>query len=464
MSDYEEFVSQKLTRIPPTGFDAVVDDECLFDFQKDLVRWALMRGRCAIFAAAGLGKTRQELIWADRVSKHTGMPVLISTPLAVARQTEAEGVVIGVPTTVCREMADVRPGVNITNIDRVERFDADTFSGIAIDESSILKHHTSKTLAMMIAKFRQTPFRLCGTATPSPNDFTELGTHAEFLGICTQQEMLAEFFNHDGGETQKWVLRPHARKAFWKFVASWGALVRSPEDLGYDGSAYILPALHKTHHTIEASAESVRESGSLFAVHARTLMERRVARKASVSDRVARCAELVNATDETFVVWCTLNSESDALAKAIPDAVEVRGSMTSDEKEAALEAFRTGEKRVIISKGSMTGFGLNWQHCANMAFVGVSDSWEILHQSIKRIWRFGQKRECNIHVFASELEGAVISNLERKQRDADIMSEELAREAAASIREAIEGSGRVTNEYNANMKMTVPEWLVGENV
>jgi hypothetical protein len=460
--NYDDFISTKLVRAPASGIDAPIESEHLFDFQRDLVRWALRRGRAAIFADTGLGKTRMELTWCDAASSHTGLPSLIFAPLAVAQQTADEGAAIGIDVTVCRDQSNVRHGVNVINYDRRHLIDASAFGAVACDESSILKHHTSKTLAEMIESFGQTPYKLCCTATPSPNDYMELGTHAEFLGICTRAEMLAEFFVHDGGETQKWRLKGHARGAFWRFVASWGALIRSPEDLGYDGSAYILPPITVEHHTIEASADSVRDSGLLFAMPATSLMERRAARRGSMADRVHECAELVNATDDAWVVWCDLNDESAALTKLIRGAVEVTGAMTTEEKEAGLERFRTGEARVIVSKPSICGFGLNWQHCHRMAFVGVTDSWEAFHQAKRRIHRFGQKRACDVHVFASQLEGAVVQNLARKERDALAMSEELSREAAESVRESVLGSKRVTNTYNANVRMTVPAWLHSE--
>lgn len=459
-SAYEEFVSQKLTRVPPVGFD-VGDREWahLFDFQRALVRWALARGRCAIFASTGLGKTRSQLTWADEVRAYTSKPVLVVTPLAVARQTIAEGETIGIPVNRIIEADDVRDGINVINYDRIEKLDPSIFGGVVWDESSCAKHVASKTAATLIRMFGDTPFRLACTATPSPNDHMELGQHAELLGICSRAELLAEFFTHDGGETQKWVLRGHARQHFWKFVASWGALIRSPEDLGFDGSAYVLPPLTVTHHTIEASQESIRGTGLLFAKHASSLMERRQARRGSVSDRVAMCADLVNASEGPFIVWCDLNDESKALTKAIPGAVEVTGSMSSEEKEAALDAFSSGKARVVVSKPSICGWGLHWVHCNQMAFVGVTDSWEAYHQATKRIHRFGQKRECFVHVFASELEGAVIANLARKERDAELMSEELSREAGESVREAVLGSRRITNGYEATKQMTVPEWL-----
>ena len=456
---YSDFVSTKLTRVPPVGFDADVDSAYLFPFQRDLVRWALARGRCAIFASTGLGKSRMQVTWADHVARHVDGHVLILAPLAVARQTVAEGASIGVGVTLCRDQSDVRPGINITNYDRVHLFDASTFGGVVLDESSIIKHHNAKTLQTLIDAFGDTPFKLCCTATPSPNDYVELGTHAEFLGICSRVEMLAEYFVHDGGETQKWRLKGHARSVFWKFVASWGALVRSPSDLGYDGSSYELPPITVEHHTIAASVDTLRDAGLLFAAPASGLMERRQARRSSISDRVARCADLVNANSDPWVVWCDLNDESRMLCDAIPGSVEVTGSMSSDEKEAALARFASGDARVIVSKPSICGFGLNWQHCHSMAFVGVTDSWEAYHQATKRIHRFGQTYPCAIHVFASDVEGAVIANLARKERDAVAMAEQLAAEAGESVRESVLGSRRISNGYEASTRMIVPSWV-----
>lgn len=461
---YSDFIGSKLQIHEPVGIEnATVDSPHLFDFQRDVVAWALRRGRCAIFADTGLGKSRMQLTWAQRVHDHVAKPVLILAPLAVAEQTAEEGQRIGVHVTVCREQTDLTPGLNITNYERVHKFDASVFGGVVLDESSIIKHHTAKTLQTMLDMFARTPFRLACTATPSPNDYTELGTHAEFLGICTRTEMLSEYFCHDGGETQNWRLKGHARQLFWRFVSSWGALIRSPRDLGYSADGYDLPSLNVEHHTIEASIESVAASGLLFAEPAQSLMERRNARKASVDMRVRMCAEMVNATDEPWVVWCDLNSESDALTKAIRGGVEVKGANTIEEKEAALSAFAHGKARVIISKPSICGFGLNWQHCANMAFVGVTDSWEAYYQAVRRCYRFGQTRPVNVHIFASELEGNVIRNLQRKESDARAMADELSREAKDAVMASIRGSARVTNTYNATRRMDTPSWLVTSN-
>ena len=455
--DYEAFVSQKLTRQPPTGLSTVPAlHDGLFPFQRDLVAWALRRGRAAIFADTGLGKSRMQLEWA----RHAGKRVLVLAPLAVAQQTAREGASIGVSVNVAKEDADIRDGVNVTNYDRIHKFDPTRFDAVVLDESSIIKHHTAKTLKQLLDAFSATPFRLCATATPSPNDYTELGTHAEFLGVCTRTEMLAEYFCHDGGETQVWRLKGHARAQFWRWVATWAALVRTPRDLGYDGAGYDLPKLHVEQHILEADAETVREAGLLFAAPASSLTERRDARRASLDRRVAECVAMVNASDDPWVVWCDLNAESDALAAGIRGAVEVRGSQTTEEKEALLADFSEGRARVIVSKPSICGFGLNWQHASNMAFVGVTDSYEAYYQAVRRIWRFGQKRECNVHVYASEIEGNVVANLARKAADADKMAAELAAETRDAMRaEVLGGQKRITNVYNPR-RIEIPSWLI----
>ena len=260
---YDEYVRKKLTVHPPSGIaQPVINVTRLFPFQRDLVMWGLRRGRAAVFADTGLGKSGMQIAWADSVARHTSGDVLILAPLAVAAQTVAEGVACGVEVTLCRDGADVRPGVNITNYDRIHRFDASRFSGVVLDESSCIKHHEAKTLAILMDAFSSLPFRFCATATPAPNDWTELGTHAEFLGVCTRAEMLAEFFCHDGGETQTWRLKGHARTAFWRWVASWGAMVRKPSDIGYDDAGYDLPA-------IEVVSRTVPRSGSGPSPHSR---------------------------------------------------------------------------------------------------------------------------------------------------------------------------------------------------
>lgn len=451
--NYAEYINCKLAGFEPCGIEPPDHLPHLFDFQEALTKWALRLGRSAIFADTGLGKTRMQLSWAA----HVPGPVLVLAPLAVAEQTVEEGAAIGIHVEHHWEQPETLPAITITNYERLHRFDPQAFAGVVLDESSIIKHHDSKTLSLLLDAFRHTRFKLCATATPAPNDWTELGTHAEFLGICTRAEMLSEFFVHDGGETQVWRLKGHARQAFWRWVSSWGALVRSPADLGFDASRYDLPTLTVEQHTIYTEQEA--PEGLLFAMEAQTLMERRRARKESVADRVEACADVANGGSDPWLVWCELNAESEMLAKSIDGAVEVRGSMTVDQKERALMDFAHGRIRVLVSKPSICGFGLNFQHCNHMAFVGVTDSFESYYQAIRRCWRFGQTKPVHVHLFASQLEGAVLANLQRKERDARAMSEALARETCESVKASVFGSKRTTNDYQATQPIAVPAFL-----
>jgi superfamily II DNA or RNA helicase len=458
MGDYESFVDRKLACVPPSGIASGFSlPGSLFPHQSALTGWALRRGRSAIFADTGLGKSRMELAWAAAVTRYTRKPVLILAPLAVAQQTANEGAAIDIAVTVCRDGSDIRPGINITNYDRLHRFDASEFGGVVLDESSIIKHHDAKTFRLLTEAFNLTPFRLPATATPAPNDWTELGTHAEFLGICTRQEMLAEFFCHDGGDTQTWRLKGHAKHAFWRWVVSWGALIRKPSDLGFADDAYNLPPLHLREHHVDVEMPT---NGMLFALEAQTLSERRDARRASMEDRVAECARIVNAEPgEPWVVWCDLNDESAALTKAIDGAIEIRGSDDVDDKEERLQAFAAGKARVLVSKPSICGWGLNWQHSARMAFVGVTDSYEAYYQAVRRCWRFGQKRPVHVHIFASSAEGAVVANLKRKEREALHMAEALSAETRDAVMAEVTGTRRESNQHNAGRRVQVPAWL-----
>jgi hypothetical protein len=454
---YDAYITAKLSRVPPTGLQSEVSPPPgLFPHQIALTRWALRRGRAAIFADTGLGKSRMQLAWADAIHQSTGHRVLILAPLAVAAQTKDEGAQIGIQVTHARDGADATGGIVITNYDRLHRFDPSQFGAVVLDESSCIKHHDAKTLRTLLDSFKNTPFKLCATATPAPNDWTELGTHAEFLGICTRQEMLAEFFTHDGGDTSVWRLKGHARHIFWQWVCQWGALVRRPSDLGFDDTAYLLPPLHLHEHTVDTEMPA---HGMLFASEAQTLTERRDARRLSIADRVSDCASIVNADRDPWVVWCDLNAEGDALRNAIPGAIEIRGADDAEDKERKLADFAAGRIRVLITKPSIAGFGLNWQHCARMAFVGVTDSFESYYQAVRRCWRFGQRRDVHVHVFASTAEGAVVANLKRKERDALAMAESLSAETREAVMTEVTGSQRQSNPYNAAQRVSVPTFL-----
>lgn len=457
---YQQFVAGKLSRAVAVGLreiPALPGSLSLLPLQAALTPWALRRGRCAIFADTGLGKSRMEIAWAHALHEALGIDVLMLTPLAVAKQMVAEAAQVGVPITQCRTDFDVRPGLNVANYERLHLFDPKLFGAVILDESSCIKHHDSKLLQRLMDSFAETPYRLCASATPAPNDWTELGTHAEFLGVCKRTEMLSEYFVHDGGETQVWRLKGHAQDAFWEWVSSWAAMVRRPSDLGFDDTLYQLPAL-RMHEHIVASPD--QPAGMLLKLEAQTLMERRNARRATIEQRIAKCVEIVTAdATEPWVIWCDLNSEGDQLASRIADAIQVAGADSIEVKESRLDGFATGAHRVLVSKPSIAGWGCNWQHCARVAFVGVTDSYEAFYQSIRRCWRFGQTRPVDVHVIASDIEGAVLANLRRKEADATAMAEQLSAKTRAAVMAHVFGSISTTNEYTATKPLKRPTWL-----
>ena len=455
---YEEFLAQKQRVVERVGFDIESDDlhPSLFPFQRDIVRWSLKLGRAAIFAGTGLGKTRMQVSFGDQVEKHTQRPVLILAPLAVAQQTVREAKTIGVEVKHVREANEVGSrGIYITNYDRADRFDPALFGGIVLDESSILKSYTGATCTALIEAWSTTRFRLACTATPAPNDFLELGTHAEFLGVMTRVEMLATFFVHDGGETQKWRVKGHAQNDFYKWMAGWCVMFTSPDDLGYDGSRYVLPPM-TIKETIVESAPT--DAGMMFAVEAQTLQERRLARRSSIDARVKIVADLVRAEpNEPWLIWVDLNDEADAIAEAIPGAVEVRGTDDSDLKESRLLGFATGDFQILLTKGKIAAFGLNYQHCARQAFCGLSDSFERFYQCIRRSYRFGQDREVVVHVVVSSAENAVLQNVKRKERDSQKMVSGIV--AQIQLHSEIGAKKRAKGKSHAK-KFTIPPWLV----
>lgn len=467
--NYEDFIAGKRLSAPPVGIAAPgpVSDK-LFPFQRDIVRWALRRGKAAIFADTGLGKGWMTLEWCRAVAEHSGLPVLILAPLAVSKQFERESAKLGFGVTACAEQSDVRPGVNVTNYQKLHRFDVSAFGGVALDESSIIKSIDGKTRALLTEAFETMAFKLCATATPSPNDHTELGAHAEFLGVMKQSEMLATFFAHDGGSTKDWRLKGHARSDFWSWVASWGAIVKMPSDVCAHGGGcqcddgYQLPPLRYHEHVIAAERHDVRSSGLLFAMPAETLAEERAARRGTLESRVKAAADIANATGEQVIVWAGLNDESVALTESIDGAVEVTGSQDDDDKEARIEAFMCGEHRVLVSKSTICGFGLNLQQVTRVIFCGVSHSFEQFYQAVRRCWRFGQSRPVDVHIVTSELEGRIVENLKEKQRKADQLSEETRHHVAAYVRAEVGAMRRDTIEYQGISAVKWPSWLQTE--
>ena len=414
MNDYAQFIAAKSKRSKYHGFDALTIVAPAFDWQAHVIRWAIKTGRCALFEDCGLGKTLQQLEWARQVCEHTGKPVIIFTPLAVARQTADEAAKFGIQARVVESESDISGAeIVITNYDKLPHFETMEFGGVVLDESSILKSFTGKTRRALTARFAHTPFRLCCTATPSPNDYTELGQHAEFLGICTPAQMLATWFINDTFNTGDWRLKKHAESSFWEWVSSWAACVSKPSDIGFADDGYNLPPLNLRAAIVDVdeTAESGDELFRHVTLSATTLHKEL---RLTAPARVNRVAQEVNGTDEPWIVWCNTNDESEQLASSIPDAVEVKGSDDAKRKERALADFASGASRVIITKPSIAGYGLNWQHCRNIAFVGLSYSFEDFYQALRRSYRFGQKREVNALIVQAATEGPILQSIKRK--------------------------------------------------
>lgn len=445
---YKSFLKEKQIVHEASGIQPSEPHEILFPFQRDIVKWALRRGRACIFADCGMGKTFMQIEWARQIPGD----VLILAPLAVANQTIDEAAKLGCFVRYCRHGDDVQPGITITNYEMLEHFDASRFTGIVLDESSIIKHFDGKTRKDVIERFANTQYRLACTATPAPNDHMELGNHAEFVGAMSRTEMLSMFFVHDGGETAKWRLKGHAESEFWKWVCSWAVMIRKPSDLGYSDGNFVLPPL-----TLEQITTEHRNAGDfLFAMEAQTLQERIAARRESVSDRVKKCAELVAQSNEPWLIWCNLNSESEELENEIEDAVQVQGSENVEAKSKKLHDFSAGKIRVLVTKPSIAGFGMNWQHCRNVAFVGLSDSWEQYYQAVRRCWRFGQKQSVKVYIITSSAEGAVVANIKRKEADAERMAAEMVKHMHYINEENIKGTQRTSDAY-------VEDVAIGEN-
>ena len=423
--NYDQFIESKLRRAECAGFEPQPINAPLFDFQKHVVQWGIRKGRAAFFEECGLGKTLQQLEWAKQVANHTGGFVLILTPLAVSRQTLDEAARFGYSANIATSKDDLMTGINITNYEKLDHFDGVEFAGVVLDESSILKNFTGKTRIKLTKRFAETPYRLCCTATPSPNDYTEFGQHADFLGICTPAQMLATFFINDTFNTGDWRLKKHAENEFWSWVASWAACIGKPSDIGFDDDGYELPSLNLETITVDVDETAPEGSDELFkhATLSATTMHKEL--RETADHRADAVAEMVNNSGETWIVWCNTNVEADALVARIPDAVEVRGSDTPEKKESRLSAFTNGKTRVLISKPSICGFGMNWQHCRNVAFVGLSYSFEDFYQALRRSYRFGQTQEVNAYIVQARTEGAILQTVKRKMDQHTQMQERM---------------------------------------
>lgn len=456
MSSYAQFLDAKSFAQINVGFDpsGIWMPEEMKDFQSDIVRWAIQRGRAAIFADTGLGKTLMELSWGNAIAIKLGGNVLIAAPLCVAQQTVREASKFGINAKYVRHQ-DQMTGecqIYVTNYEMLKNFDPLRFVGIALDESSILKGMNG-SLRKSITDFASViNYRLSCTATPSPNDFMEIGTQAEFLGIMSQVEMLATFFIHDGEDTSKWRLKGHGRRKFWEWLATWSVVIRMPSDLGYADEGYDLPPLNIYEHIVETEA-----SDQLFVTVAQSLGDRQKARRDSVTARCAKAVELI-AQSECCIAWTNLNDESEYIATH-SGCEEITGSQDPDTKEQLILGFTNGDIKKIVTKPKIAGFGLNWQHCNEMVFVGLSDSFEALYQAIRRCWRFGQLRPVTVHIVISDKEGSVLENIRRKQSQHDQMGEEMRRVMAAMTIKQIKGASVQKNDYLPKSKISIPIFL-----
>lgn len=459
MSAYADFLARKAVTDPMTGItNPPALPDCMFPHQRDITQWALRRGRAAIFAGTGLGKSLIELAWAQAIHAETGKNILHLAPLAVSAQMVREADKFGIPARLAANQSDCGPGINITNYQKLDHFDLSQFGGVILDESSILKSVDGHYRTRLVEACRGIPFRLAATATPAPNDFMELGNHAEFLGVMKYTDMLATFFTHDGGDTAKWRLKGHAENEFWKWMASWAVMLRKPSDLGYSNEGYDLPPLQFISHTVAAEYAPDFETGQLFPMVASTLQERLAARRSTVRQRCELAASVTPA-DKPFVWWTNLNAESELLTKLIPGAVETKGSDSDEVKERKLRDFSEGRIRVLVTKAGVAGFGMNWQHCCNTGFVGLNDSFEQFYQAVRRFWRFGQTKPVQCHIIASELEGATVANIKRKEADADRMAAAMVMHMADLSSEAVRGSVRDTPNYNPTQPVILPAFL-----
>ncbi len=443
--NYREFLESKTLNDIPSGFQPGAVNDMLFDFQADIVRWAIKRGRAAIFADCGLGKTPMQLDWARAVLEETNKSILIVAPLAVSRQTKREGIKFGIGVNVCRGQEHVRKGINITNYEMLHKFDPDKFSGVVLDESSILKSFSGKVKNQIQQMFLRTPFKLFCTATPAPNDYLEIGNHAQLLNVMPSNEMIARWFINDTRHFGNYRLKHYAVDSFWEWVSSWAVCLRLPSDLGYSDKDFILPELKISKEVIPVDP-TIKSDGMLFRLPSMNATSMHSELRLTAHDRAARVAEIVNSSDEQFLVWCHTNYEADELKKVISGAIEVRGSDSDEKKEERLFGFINNDFRVLITKPKIAGFGLNLQGCHNVVYVGMSYSYESFYQSVRRCWRFGQEYPVNVSLVMAETEESLYKTVMEKQEKHKEMQENMYKNA--DLNKGIKKDKALTIDYD----------------
>jgi len=453
--NYATFLHNKRLRSNHVGFSPSRLPSGLFAWQSKIVEKACQAGRYAIFAGTGLGKTAMQLSWADQVARKTNGKVMILTPLAVAKQTVREGDKFEIGVKHCRKMADVAKGVNVTNYEMLQHFDCSQFDGIVLDESSILKSFMGKTRIALTRAFENTRYRLACTATPSPNDHLEIGNHCHFLGAMTGSEMIMRFFVNDTMQAGGYRLKGHAENEFWKWMASWAVGLSKPHDLGYSDDRFILPDLRVNEHRVVSEYRPQIEDGFLFSVESASATDLHRHRKQTTKDRAEAVA---SSTPPTSIIWVNTDYEADAIREALPTCVEIHGRMKPEQKEELLDGFSMGQFGQLLTKPSICGFGMNWQHCHDMSFAGMSYSFEDMFQAIRRCWRFGQESPVDVRLFLTDSDHQVASTVQRKAIAHETMVTKLSQACRQSWGE--EQCQRLQlRSYDPAKQLQLPTWL-----
>lgn len=450
--DYNKFIQSKVKLAPKRGFKIPYShlNSNLFDYQREIVERACEHGAYALFMDTGLGKSITQMNYADAVLKHTNKPVLMLAPLAVVYQMLKESVKFGFELNHIKTQNDIKKTLNITNYESLHKFDLSVFDCVVLDESSILKNFEGKLRQFITSQFNQTRFKLACTATPSPNDFVELGTHSEFLNSLTVMEMRMMYFTQDRMNTAEYILKGHAEDKFWEWIASWAECISSPADLGYDGSSHILPKLNEIYHEISHDDTQYLTGGSLFEfaeTNATTIGKNK---KATIEKRAEKAAELLD--DRQHLIWCDTNSEADIIKEIIPDLVEVRGSDSEEKKAERLIGFANGDIKYLLTKSSIAGYGLNFQQAHNMTFLGLNYSYESYYQAVRRMYRFGQKNEVNVNIIVADNERSILDTIHRKKQQHDKMKTSMQK-AIISAKKASDLKSSVFTDF------TIPNFI-----
>lgn len=458
--NYYEFLRNKTTQFNSVGLDVKKEElnNTLFEWQKECVLWALKKGRCALFESCGLGKTIQQLEWAYQVHKKTGGNVLIVAPLGVAVQTaKEEAPKVHIDVNIIRSNDDIKDGINIINYEMIDNIDSNKFIGVVLDESSILKNFTGSTRTKITEKFKNTPYKLCCTATPAPNDYMELLNHAEFLNVMTTAQALSIFFINDM-KTGSWRLKGHATMDFWKWVSSWALNIELPSDIGFDDTGYILPKLNEKEEIVDINIDSDDYSDGLFRTIEMSATSFYKEKKRTIESRTKRVKEIIdNNPNEQYLIWVDMNEEADKLKLLLPDAVEVRGSDKNTFKEEASQKFKSGEIKYLISKPKIFGYGMNFQNCHNVIFCGLTYSYENYYQALRRLYRFGQKEEVNSYIVLGSTEKIILETIRRKEKQQQEMKNSMS--ISTKDIQLLEIKQEEKKEKKIDSTIELPSWL-----